>query len=96
MMRKSYFAQILKKILVFAYFVISCYFVISSYFVISLNFEKQFQEMVNKFKIKPIRFRVNYTSACSALTHAGRMSPNSQVLGNQSQSSNWVTQELIK
>ena len=62
----------------FRYF---CYFVISSYFVISLNFEKQFQEMMNKFKIKPIR--VNYTPACSALTHAGRMSPNSQVLGHQ-------------
>ena len=24
-----------------------------------INFEKQFQEMMNKFKIKPIRFRVN-------------------------------------
>jgi len=56
MMRKSYFEKILKKILVFAYFVISYYFVISSYFLILLNFEKQFQE------IKPIRFRVNYTA----------------------------------
>ena len=35
---------------------------------------------MNKFKIKPIR--VNYTTTCSALTHAGRMSPNSQVLGH--------------
>ena len=32
-MRKFYFVQILKKILVFAYFVISSYFVITSYFV---------------------------------------------------------------
>ena len=51
-LRKSYFAQILKKILVFAYFVLSyC-------FVISLNFEKQFQEMMNRFKIKPIRWKL--------------------------------------
>ena len=49
LMCKSYSAQILKKILVFAYFFISCYF------VILLNFEKQFQEMMNEFKIKPIR-----------------------------------------
>ena len=35
LMRKSYFPQILKKILIFAYFVISCFLVISSYFVIS-------------------------------------------------------------
>ena len=45
------------------------------------NFEKQFQEMMKKFKIKPVRF--NYTPACSALTHADRMSPNAQVLGHQ-------------
>ena len=51
MKHKSYFAQFLHKILVFAYFVISCNFVISSYFVISLNLEKQFQEMMYKFKI---------------------------------------------
>ena len=74
-MRKSYFVQILKKILVFAFFGISCNF------IISLNFEKQFQEMMNKFKIKPIR--ANYTPAGSALKHAGRMNPNSKVLGHQ-------------
>ena len=51
-LRKSYFVEILKKILVFAYFVLSyC-------FVISLNFEKQFQEMMNRFKIKPIRWKL--------------------------------------
>ena len=66
-----------EEILVFAYFIISCYF------VILLNFEKQFQGMMNKFKIKPIRIRVNYTLASSALTHAGRMSPKSQILGHQ-------------
>ena len=76
LMRKSYFAQIQKKILVFAYFAISCYFVISSYFVISLNFEKQFHEMMNKF-------RVNHTPDCSALTHAGQMNPNPQVLDHR-------------
>ena len=32
-----------------------CIFFISCYFVILLNFEKQFQEMMNEFKIKPIR-----------------------------------------
>ena len=47
----------------------------------SLNFEKQFQEMMNKFKIKPIR--VNYTPACSALTPNDRISPNAQVLGHR-------------
>ena len=61
------------------------YFLLFRYFelfqAISLNFEKQFQEMMNKFKIKPIR--VNYTLSCSALTHAGRMSPNSQILGHR-------------
>jgi len=81
LMPKSYFAQILRKMLAFVYFVISCYFVISRYFIILLNFEKKFQEMLNKFKIKPIW--VNYTPGCSALTHSGRMSPNSQVLGHQ-------------
>ena len=45
----------MKKILVLAYFVISCYFDNSSCFVISLNFDKQFQEMMYEFKIKPIR-----------------------------------------
>ena len=45
----------MKKILVLAYFVISCYFNNSSWFVISLNFDKQFQEMMYEFKIKPIR-----------------------------------------
>jgi len=62
------------------YFLLFCYFEL---FVILLNFEKQFQKMMNKFKIKPIRFRVNFTSACLALTHFGQMSPNSQVLGHQ-------------
>ena len=80
-MSKSCFAQILQKILVFAFSVIFYYFVISGYFASSFNFEKQFKEIMNKFNIKPIR--VNYTPACSALTHAGRMSPNSQVLGHQ-------------
>ena len=73
LMCKSYFAQILKKILLSAYLVISCYFVILSYFVISLNFEKQFQEMISEFKIKPIR--VNFTPACLVITHDGQMSP---------------------
>ena len=55
-------------IFVFRYFVLFCdfelfrYYLISSYFVILFNFEKQIQEMMNKFKIKPIR--VNYTPAC--------------------------------
>ena len=61
--------------------------------------------MRNKFKIiKSIR--VNYTPACSALTHAGRISPNSQVLGHRTvptitvyrqsiSSSDWVAQKLI-
>ena len=40
LMRKSYFAQILMKILVFAYFVVFCYFVISTYFVFSSFFVK--------------------------------------------------------
>ena len=45
LMRKSYFAQIIKKILVFAHIVIPA---------ISLNFEKQFLEK-KESKIKPIR-----------------------------------------
>ena len=69
------FRQILKKILIFAYVINFCYF------VISLIFEKQFQDMMNKFKIEPIR--VNYTPACSALTHADRMSSIAQVLGHR-------------
>ena len=57
-MRKSYFAQIMKKILVFAHFVIpaiSLFPVISLFRAISLNFEEQFQEM-NESKIKPTIF----------------------------------------
>ena len=45
MKRNSYFAQIMKKILVYA---------ISLFRTFLLNFEKQFQEM-NESKIKPIR-----------------------------------------
>ena len=51
LMRKSYFAQIIKKILVFAHIVIPA---ISVFRAISLNFEKQFLEM-KESKIKPIR-----------------------------------------
>ena len=50
-MRKSYFAQIIKKILVFAHIVIPA---ISLFRAISLNFKKQFLEM-KESKIKPIR-----------------------------------------
>ena len=38
--RESYFAQILKKILVFAFFVVSFYFALSTYFFISSYFVK--------------------------------------------------------
>ena len=52
------------------------YFMLFHYFV-------KFQETIpgNKFKIKPIR--VDYTPACSVLTNAGQMSPNSQVLSHR-------------
>ena len=56
-MCKSYFAQIMKKILVFVHFVISAislFRAISLFLAISLNFEKQFQEM-NESKINLIR-----------------------------------------
>ena len=56
LMRKSYFAQIRKKILVFSLFVIpaiSLFRAISLCCPISLNFEKQFQE-INESKVKPI------------------------------------------
>ena len=46
LMRKSYFPQILKKIMIFAYFVISCFLVISSYFGISF-FQHMF--IINHF-----------------------------------------------
>ena len=36
---------------------------------------------MKKFKIEPIR--VNYTPACSALTHADRMGSIAQVLGHR-------------
>ena len=49
LMCKNYFAQILRKILIFVYFVISCYFLILSFFFISLDFKKQFQEINSKF-----------------------------------------------
>ena len=63
-------------ICVFRYFMLFPYFELFLYFV-------KFQETIpgKKFKIKPIR--VDYTPACSALTHAGQMSPNSQVLGHR-------------
>ena len=70
-------------ICVFRYFLLFRYFELFRYFVkireTIPEFEKQFQKMMNEFKIKLIR--VNYTPTCSALNHAGRISPNSQVLG---------------
>ena len=57
-------------------FLISCYFVLSSYFVISLNFKKQFQEMMNKFKIKPIRVRGRACQLYSSLLGAHTCWPN--------------------
>ena len=74
-MLKSYFAQIIKKILVFAHFVIPA---ISLFRAISLNFEKQFQEM-NESKIKPIR-APSYTPARSPLTHTFGGGLSSKVL----------------
>ena len=44
---KSYFAQILKKILVFAHFNVSFFFVISTYFIISCYFVK-FWETISR------------------------------------------------
>ena len=75
LMLKSYFAQIIKKILVFAHFVIPA---ISLFRAISLNFEKQFQEM-NESKIKPIR-APSYTPARSPLTHTFGGGLSSKVL----------------
>ena len=63
--QKLFFANSVENlgICIFGYFLLFSYFELFRYIVI--NFEKQFQEMMNKFKIKPIRFRVNYTLACS-------------------------------
>ena len=53
---KSYFVQIMKKILVFAHFVIPAILLFRAILLlraISLNFEKKFREM-DEFKVKPI------------------------------------------
>ena len=84
LMCKSYSAQILEKILVFANFIISYYFVILSYLVISLNFEKQFLNSRKWWRNSKLQAGpVNNTPARSALTPAGLIGPNSQVLGHQ-------------
>ena len=97
-----YFRLILEKILVFAYSDISWCFIILSYFVVLLNFKKQFQELLSKFKIKHISETgqicqlISSMPAHLALTPAGLMGPNSQVLGHQTTLLNCLTAINLK
>ena len=61
LMRKSYYSQIMKKILIFAHFVISAislFHAISLFRAILLNFEKQFRDKKYLFRMNA-QFRAN-------------------------------------